>query len=115
MSVVNQLTGTFAEPHFGPIPAVANGYLKFRLSQDCVVNSSTLVCAGYEIQINLGPTGNILLSPAQNIWPNDAMTPNATGYHVSAYTPNGQLVWGPNLVQVLSSPSPFNTDAWIPS
>jgi hypothetical protein len=53
-------------------------------------------------------------SPAQYLWPNDVITPANTFYTVSAYTSAGQLVWGPNSQQVLSSPSPYNIGPWVP-
>lgn len=113
MSIVNQLIGTFS-PIAGSTN-LANGYLILRLNVDSIVNSTTLVCSGYDIRINLDSNGSIITSPSQSVWPNDAMTPTTAGYYVSAYTASGQLTWGPNLVKVLSSPSPFNTGAWIPS
>jgi hypothetical protein len=115
MSTVNTLYGAIET--LSPIvgAGIANGYLIMRLSTDAIVNGTTLVCAGYTIQINLDSLGFVIVSPNQNVWPNDAMTPSTAGYHVSAYTANGQIVWGPNLIQVLSSPSPFNIGTWIPS
>jgi hypothetical protein len=94
---------------------LANGYLLFVLSQDGLVSGSVQVAAGREIKVLLDSNGNIATSPAQYIWPNDVLTPVNTFYTVSAYTASGQLVWGPNAQQVLSSPSPFSVTAWVPA
>lgn len=97
--------------------ALANGYLLMVLSQDAVVTDtvSKQVAAGYTARINLDSSGNVSASPAQYVWPNDVLTPANTFYKVSGYTANGELVWGPNSQQVLSSPSPFNIGAWKPN
>jgi hypothetical protein len=94
--------------------ALANGYLLFVLSQDGVVNGSTQIASGREIKISLDSNGNVVTSPAQYLWPNDVIIPSDTFYTVSGYTSAGQLVWGPNAQQVLSSPSPYSISAWIP-
>lgn len=73
------------------------------------------ICAGAKIKILLDANGNIQASPAQYIWPNDALTPAGTFYLVSGYTAAGQLVWGPNAQQVFSTPSPFNVGVWVPN
>lgn len=105
MSVTNQIIGgTFT----------SNGYLLFRLVQDAVVNGSTLVSKGKVITVPLDSSGNIVTSTAYKLWPNDVMTPSSTYYMVSAYTSAGQLIWGPNAMVVLSSPSPFNIGAVSP-
>ena len=105
MATVNQVIG-------GVFPA--NGYLLFRLNKDAVVNSSTLVSSGKVITIPLDSSGNIVVSPAYSLWPNNVLTPSDSYYLVWAYTPAGQLIWGPNAVKVLSSPSPFNIGTVTP-
>jgi hypothetical protein len=96
---------------------LAFGYLTFELSDSAVVNTTTQIVAGKTTRINLDADGNVAGSgpTVQVMWSNDDMTPDTTYYTVSAYSAQGQLVWGPNYVQVLSDPSPFDIGAWIPS
>ena len=84
------------------------------LSQDALASDGSEVAAGKLIQIALDEDGNVDTTTAQYVWPNDQLTPANTFYSVSAYTAEGQLVWGPNPQQVFSTPSPFNVSAWIP-
>lgn len=113
MATKNQLTGGAFQDSLGNV--LANGYLTFELSQDAQVNTTTQIAAGYTITVNLDSSGNVKTSPVQSVWPNDVLSPSRTFYIVSAFTSNGQLVWGPNPQQVLSSPSPFDIGVWIPS
>jgi len=113
MSTVNQIIGgAFQDIEGNPL---ANGYLLFELSQDGTANTSTLVCAGRVIRVPLDANGNIKTSPTYSLWPNDVLTPSNSFYAVTAYTSSGVKVWGPNVQQVLSSPSPFNVGAWVPN
>lgn len=113
MATKNQLSGGgFQDATGAPL---ANGYLQMELSQDAQVNGNTQVFAGYTITINLDANGNVVSSPAQSVWPNDVLSPAGTFYNVSAYSAAGQLVWGPNAQQVLTSPSPYNIGAWVPT
>ena len=95
---------------------LANGYLLFELSASAAVNTTTRIVRGATVKINLDSDGNVAGSgpTVQSIWPNDVMTPATTFYLVSAYSSVGQLVWGPNAQQVLSTPSPFDIGAWTP-
>lgn len=112
MATKNQLSGGAFQDCLGGV--LANGYLIMELSQDAQVNGSTQVVAGYKVQITLDASGNVKASPAQSVWPNDVLSPANTFYIVSAFTENGQLVWGPNPQQVFSSPSPYDIGAWVP-
>jgi len=108
-----QLTGgAFQDVEGNPL---ANGFLLMQLSQDGQVNGNTEIAAGREIEITLDSNGNISTSPAQSVWPNDVISPVNTFYTVSAYTQQGQLVWGPNAQQVFSTPSPYDVGAWVPA
>ena len=109
---VQIIGGAFQDPSGNPL---ANGYLLFELSQDGLVNGSSQIAAGREIKVTLDANGNVVTSPAQYIWPNDVIIPINTFYTVSAYTSAGQLVWGPNSQQVLSSPNPFDITVWVPA
>lgn len=113
MSTKVQLTGGAFQDVQGN--RLANGYLLMALSQDASVSSpASQIAAGYTVKILLDVNGNVQTSPAQSVWPNDVLSPANTFYSVSAYTANGELVWGPNSEQVLSSPSPFDIGAWAP-
>ena len=90
------------------------GTLVLQLSQDAIVNSNMYICASDTITINLDEDGNVSNTPIQIVWQNDAMTPNTTFYYVTAYSFTGELVYGPNNFQVLSTPSPYPLSAWIP-
>ena len=92
MSTVNQVSGGSFQDSEGAV--LANGYLTFELNQDGIVNTSTLVCAGFIIKVPLDANGNIRLSPASSIWPNSVMTPSGSFYMVTAFTANGVKVWG---------------------
>jgi hypothetical protein len=108
---VQIIGGAFQDATGNPL---ANGYLLMELSQDGQVNSNTEIAAGFKLKIPLDSSGNIITSPAQFVWPNDVISPANTFYIVSAYTFAGQLVWGPNAVQVFSTPSPFPIGTWNP-
>jgi hypothetical protein len=101
--------GGFQDAEGNPL---ANGFLIFQLSQDASVNNTTEITAGSKVNVPLGSGGSVSGTPS--IWPNDVLVPANTFYLVSAYNENGQLVWGPNAQQVLSTPSPFNIGAWVP-
>ena len=94
---------------------LADGYLLFELSQDCIVNTTTMICAGFSIQVPLNASGSVVSSP---LWPVDVLTPIYPSlplfYTVTAYSAAGQKVWGPYSQSVNSSPRPFNLGTWIP-
>lgn len=113
MSTTNQLSGGGFQDPLGNV--LSFGFLIFSISQDAQVNSTTQIVGGYKVKILLDINGNVASSPAQSIWPNDVLSPSGTFYNVSAYNENGQLVWGPNPQQVLSTPSPFDVGAWVPT
>lgn len=111
MASKNTLSGGGFQDALGNV--VANGYMLFVLSQDAQVNGNTQIAAGHTVKINLDANGNIVTG--QTIWANDVLSPAGTFYNVSVYSAVGQLVWGPNAQQVLTSPSPFNVGAWVPA
>lgn len=113
MSSVVQLSGGNFQDSEGNV--LNEGYLLFELSQDAQANSTDQICAGRVIKILLDNSGNVQSSPAQSIWPNDALTPAGTFYIVRGYTAQGELVWGPNAQQVFSTPSPYNLNSWVPN
>jgi hypothetical protein len=114
MSVTtNNITGGAWQDTQGNI--LADGYLLFELSQDCIVNSTTMVCAGFAIQVPLNASGSVVSSP---LWPVDLITPRYPTlplfYTVTAYSAAGQKVWGPYSQSIKSTPSPFDLGALIP-
>lgn len=113
MSTKVQLSGGAFQDAAGNV--LADGYLLMQLSQDGSVNGADQVAAGIVLKIYLDANGNVSSNPAQYVWPNDAISPSGTFYTVSAYTANGQLVWGPNSQVVFSTPSPYDVGAWVPA
>lgn len=108
---VQIIGGAFQDIYGNPL---ANGYLIFQLSQDAQVNGNKEICAGYKVKVPLDANGNIVTNPANYAWPNNVLTPATTFYYVSAYTAQGQLVWGTSYQLVSSSPSPFDISVWVP-
>jgi hypothetical protein len=114
---VNTLGGTWTDLEGNPL---ASGYLLFEINQGATVTGTEIfVVPGKVIKILLNVSGEIV--SGQSLWPNDVLTPansnnqnNVSFYTVTAYTQAGQRVWGPYCQTVLSSPSPFVTNAWIP-
>jgi hypothetical protein len=113
MATKNQIVGGGFQNAIGA--PLANGYILFELSQDAQVNTTTQIAAGFTVNIPLDASGNVVTSPVQSVWPNDVLSPAGTFYNVSVYSANGQLVWGPNAQQVLSTPSPFVIGTWVPA
>jgi len=113
MSSTNNVTGGLWQDTEGNL--LSNGYLLFELSQDCIVNGTTMVCAGFVINVPLDINGSVVSSP---LWPVDLLTPLYPNlplfYTVTAYSALGQKVWGPFPQSVLSTPSPYNIGLWIP-
>ena len=109
---VNQIeNGAFQTPEGEPL---ANGYLLFELNQDAVVNTSTRICAGSVIRVTLDANGNVPSSTTYSLWPNSVMTPDIAFYTLSGYSSAGQLVYGPNPVQIPATPSPFDLSTLVP-
>jgi hypothetical protein len=111
------LGGSFQTPTGSPL---ANGTLRFHLSQDCLVPSVGTICSGIDIIIQLDSQGNVASSistPAaanQFVWSNLAMSPQNNFYRVTGFTSQGQRAFGPNNQQV-GSGATFNLDAWLPN
>lgn len=98
---------------------LVNGKLTFTLNQDESVSNIAQLAAGITVVVLLDANGDVLgtlvSDPDTFIWPNDVLTPANSFYMVKGYTSSGQLAWGPNYQQVLSSPSPYNLDSWVPN
>jgi hypothetical protein len=112
-----QLTGGAFQDSEGNVLNL--GYLVMELSNDEQIPSTTQIGSGIKVTIELDANGNVfgtetLDLPKQYVWPNDLLTPAGSYYRVTAYTAKGQIAWGPQDVQVLSAPDPFNVGAWVP-
>lgn len=105
-----QITGGNFQDSEGNL--LANGYLELELNQDESVGTS-LIAAGLIVTVPLDSNGNVL--GTVSVWPNDQLSPGNSYYTVTGYSTSGQLAWGPNQQQILSSPSPYNIGAWIPN
>jgi hypothetical protein len=122
MATKTQLTGGNFQDSEGNI--LANGYLKFKLSQDSSVTGVGNIASGVEITITLDSNGNVASStstpPAanQSIWSNTVLLPVNTFYRVTGFTAQGQPAWGPNNQQVTSGGTgggTFDLGTWIPN
>lgn len=107
---VNQITGgAFQDSEGNPL---TEGTLVLTLNRDAYTDNtfSTLVCAGQSLEITLDANGNI--ASTEGVWPNDQLLDvwsltTDTYYTAKAITAEGQLAWGPNVIYILSTPSPF--------
>jgi hypothetical protein len=95
--------------------ALANGYLKFKLSQDGAVAGVGSICAGVEITLTLNSSGSVDVSTPQYLWGNDQILPVNTFYRVTGYTAKGQPAWGPNNQQVIGNGGTFDVGTWVPN
>lgn len=74
---------------------LANGYLIIQLNQDAALSGSVNnQIYGGTIKVTLDAEGNF--PNAVTLAPTTSMNPSSSVYVVSAYTAEGQLVWGPN-------------------
>jgi hypothetical protein len=120
-----QLTGgAFQDSEGNPL---AFGTLYAKLNGDAYLvpqgtvgtaTSSTLVCAGQQLEYTLDANGNVSVSPPQYIWPNDqlslalpaavltarAIRPQISYYDLYVEDADGLLCWGPNAL-ILDTPS----------
>jgi hypothetical protein len=106
---INQITGGgFQDSEGNPL---AEGTLVLTLNRDAYTDNTftTLVCAGQALEIALDENGNI--AGAKYAWPNDQLIDvwtlaADTFYTAKAFTAEGQLAWGPNVMYIGSTPSP---------
>ena len=108
------LTGGTFQDAMGNL--LSNGYLICELSQDEQLSMSQgQAVGGRKVKVLLGTDGNVLVSPAQQVWPTDEMNPGCASYTVWGYTAEGQLVWGPNYGLLVTTGSTYNVDGWVPN
>lgn len=113
-SQVQIIGGPFQDALGEPL---ANGHLVFQLQHDAVaLNVGQIVGASVKVPLDAngyiqGTIGGIPVF----IWPNDQLLPANGNYLIWAYDAVNRQVWdNPQVQRVLSTPSPFNTNAWIP-
>lgn len=114
-SKVQIVGGAFQDPEGN---VLANGSLTLQLNQDCQIPSTGQVAGGIAIKVPLDANGNVQGTSSGSaimVWPNDVLNPATSYYVVYAYDSRQQLAWGPFYGQILSTPSPFNLDAWVPA
>jgi hypothetical protein len=90
--------------------ALATGIVYFSLSADSTDSETGTqqICSGQRISFTLDDDGNV--PSGSYLWPNDLLISNVTGladtfYWMSAEDENGQTVYGPNAVLILSTAS----------
>jgi hypothetical protein len=97
---------------------LSNGYLLFQLLHDAVALNTGLILGNISVRVPLDVNGFIQGTVSGNsvfIWPNDLLLPAGGNYVVWAYDSVNRQVWeNPQVQRVLSVPSPFNVNAWIP-
>lgn len=113
----NQIIGgPFQDAAGNPL---ANGYLLFKLQHDASLSGANTgqVLGGLPVRVPLDANGFIqgTVSGAPiKLWPNDILQPPNGTYIVYAYDSTNRRVFdNPQIQQILSSPTPFNVDAWI--
>jgi hypothetical protein len=98
--------------------ALSNGYLVMQLQHDAVALNVGQIVGNMAVHIPLDINGYIqgtVTGAPVYIWPNNVLLPPDGNYLIWAYDSVNRLAWdNPQVQQVLSSPSPFNVDAWIP-
>jgi hypothetical protein len=98
--------------------ALSNGYLVFQLQHDAVALNVGQIMGNVSVRVPLDINGYIqgTVSGAPiYMWPNNILLPAGGTYLIWAYDSSNRLAWdNPQVQSVLSSPSPFNVDAWIP-
>ena len=85
---------TFTDANDNPL---ANGYALISMSTD-VQSSGGQICAGAAERVTLNASG--VMSAVPQVWPNNELSPIGSTYILSAYTADGELVYGPEPVTV---------------
>jgi hypothetical protein len=116
MATVEITGGGFQDGEGNPL---IDGSVIFKLSADATdsATGTQQICAGQTVSFVLDTSGNV--PTGSFLWPNDLLISNVTGindtfYFMSAEDENGQVVYGPNAFQILSSPSPFVLNVLVP-
>ncbi len=116
MATVEITGGGFQDSEGNPL---VEGVAIFKLSADAtdIETGTQQICSGQTVRYTLDNNGNV--PSGSTLWPNDLLSSNVTGiadtfYWMSAEDENGQLVYGPNAVFILSTPSPFELNVLVP-
>ena len=94
------------------------GYLVFQLQHDAVALNTGQILGNASVIVPLDINGYIqgtITGAPIYIWPNNVLLPAGGNYIIWAYDSVNRLVWdNPQIQSVLSTPSPFNVNVWIP-
>jgi hypothetical protein len=97
---------------------LSNGYLIFQLQHDAAAPNVAQIVGNMSVKVPLDINGFIrgtTVGAPVFIWPNDILSPAGGNYIIWAYDSVNRLAWNnPQIQRVLSVPSPFNVNAWIP-
>lgn len=97
---------------------LSNGYLVFQLQHDAVAVGTGQIVGNMSVRVPLDTAGHIqgtISGTPVLIWPNDVLLPAGGNYIIWAYDSVNKPAWdNPQIQQVLSLPSPFNVNAWVP-
>ena len=113
---VQIIGGPFQDALGNPL---SNGYLIFRLQHDAVALNTGQIVGNMSVRVPLDINGYIrgtITGAAVFIWPNDVLLPASGNYLIWAYdSVNKPAFDNPQTQRLLSTPSPFNVNVWIPS
>jgi hypothetical protein len=109
MGATIELTGGGFTDALGNV--LANGRLTLGLSAESARVGNVFITTT-DITIQLDGDGNVVAG--QYVYGNDAISPDGTFYRVTALTPSGQAVWGPNCQRVTGTGT-FDLGQWIPN
>lgn len=94
------------------------GYLIMQLQHDAVALNLGQIVGASSVRIPLDINGYIqgtVTGVPIYIWPNDQLIPSGGSYIIWAYDSGNRPVWdNPQIQTILSSPSPYNVNVWIP-
>jgi hypothetical protein len=107
MGQVQIIGGNFRDGEGNPI---SNGILVLELPRDAVTSQPSFICSGIPAAIPLDVYGNV--SGVVVVWPTDQLTPSTLKYTAWVKNSSGAQVWGPHKEVILSTPVPFNLNAW---
>jgi hypothetical protein len=114
-SRVQLVGGPFQDALGNPL---SNGYLLFMLQHDAVALNTGQILGNVSVKVPLDINGYIqgtVTGAPVYIWPNNILLPAGGSYLIWAYDSVNRPAWeNPQVQQVLSSPNPFNANAWVP-
>lgn len=96
---------------------LSNGYLIFQLQHD-EASGTGHIAGNMSVKVPLDANGYIVGTVSGSpifMWPNNVLNPTNGNYLVWLYDASNKPAWdNPQVQQVLSSPSPYNVNAWVP-